>query len=372
MSAKGLRGPDGWENWHAFERGLAAKSAIEVAFYTDSRIVGQVESLGPYSFLNPVPATAEEAGFAEIGLIMRADAHDDYEAPFVWEDHERPELGSYHGGTLGDEIASLISLALGVRMRSGGITRTFGAITNDPRGQPAEWEHRRPALTAPPRGRSSVLPRIAREANLEDAVSLLENYFSLAAKDATALVRAARGYERAVWGADDDPGLAWVALIGAVEVAAVHWRPSRHASALDELRACQPSLGESLGQVDEHVAQEIAKHLAPLLKSTARFRDFLEEFKPDPPEPRPGIFALDWSNLGEAFNEIYGRRSEALHAGTPIPWPMIYAPAIRENGAIDEMIGGLGASSGSAYWSGVLLPTGLVTWRARGEPPGTA
>jgi len=303
-----------------------------------------------------------QPGYAELALVMRVDAHDDYEAPFAWEDQKEPQLGSYHGGTLGDEIASLVALALGCRMRSGGITRTFGAINDDPRGQPAEWEHRSPALAAPLRGRSSVLPSIAREVHLEEAVLLLDTYLRLSPKDATALVRAARGYERGLWGADDDPGMAWVAMIGAVEVAAVHWRSSLHSSRLEELKRSWPELAKAIEPAAQEVAEEVAKLLAQQVRSTARFRAFLEEFRPDPPEPRPAVFALDWSNLRPAFTEIYSRRSEALHGGTPIPWPMVYAPSVAPNGAVDEFSGGLGSASGDAYWPAHATPMYLNTF----------
>jgi len=51
MAGKDVRGPDGWENWRAYTRGLPAKGAIEVGFYSDSRVVGQIDGLGPYRFL---------------------------------------------------------------------------------------------------------------------------------------------------------------------------------------------------------------------------------------------------------------------------------------------------------------------------------
>lgn len=105
------RGPDGWENWQAFRRRLPYRGAFEVPIYTDSRITGEVSSLGPYRVLNTVPAAwRAEVGYSELAAVLTVDIHDDFEPSHTREDWETAEHGSYHGGTLGDEIAALIAL----------------------------------------------------------------------------------------------------------------------------------------------------------------------------------------------------------------------------------------------------------------------
>src|SRR6266404_5381596 len=52
------RGPDGWENWRAFERGEPGQGeTVEFSYYTDSHLTAEVrQDLGPYELLNTVPA----------------------------------------------------------------------------------------------------------------------------------------------------------------------------------------------------------------------------------------------------------------------------------------------------------------------------
>lgn len=356
-------GPAGWENWQAYERGLPAQGAYEVALYTDSRIVAEIEGLGPYSLLNTVPATWKaEAGRAELAVVLRVDVHDDQEHDFRRDDWEQLELGSYHGGTLGDELAALTAVALGIRLRAGGTTRRFGLIEDDPRGKPAEFEHRRPSLVPPRRDQPSVLPAIAVDgARLDDALPLLESYPRLKSADAAALVRAARLYEQGIWNADADPGIAWLELVSAIEVAAVYWRDYQKPDLLDRLRLNAPKLADVLRDVDEEVVRNVAREVVHLLRATDRFVQFLLTFLADPPEPRPS-HGLDWTQLRHSFLAVYERRSEALHGGAPIPWAMTMSPRRNENGSYEERIGGLGSWSGGAYWPSSATPMYLNTF----------
>ena len=47
------------------------------------------------------------------------------------------DTGGYHGGGPAEEVAALVSLALGVRCRSGGITRRWLRGDPDPLGTPS-------------------------------------------------------------------------------------------------------------------------------------------------------------------------------------------------------------------------------------------
>ena len=77
---------------------------------------------------------------------------------------------SYHGGAIEDEIASLVSLALGIRCRSGGVTRRWWCQVdeskNDPLGYPFEYDHRPPIWTPPARG-NAMLPTLAVQVDLQ-------------------------------------------------------------------------------------------------------------------------------------------------------------------------------------------------------------
>lgn len=57
--------------------------------------------------------------------------------------------------------------------------------------------------------------------NLEDCRQLLDSFATAPGRRATALIRAARQYEHALGVANDDPNLAWLQLVSALEIAAL-------------------------------------------------------------------------------------------------------------------------------------------------------
>ena len=131
---------------------------------------------------------------------------------------------------------------------------------------------------------------------------------------------------------------------------------------LERVRRYAPNIIDAVEVAGEQVARRVASAVAHLVKSTDRFVQFLEAFSPARPEPRPTHFALDWANLRPAFIEIYKRRSDALHGGKPIPWPMTHSPRETSNGAFEEHSGGLGSWSGNAYWPANETPMYLNTF----------
>lgn len=374
--AEASRGPDGWENWRAFERDDAgAGEIIEFSYYTDSHLTGEIhEGLGPYELLNTVPAgpIPPQPGAVEHALVIRVAVHDAYEnqyqRPGRHDDPEsgwrKPNIGSYHGGGIGDELGALLALALGIRLRCGGITRSFGGWTaDDPLGRPVEYAHEVPSIVKPARNRPPVLPLIARPSvNLDQSVPLMRAYPTLGIEDAVALVRAARQYEQGVWVCDADAGISWLALVSAVEIAAERWRGYKKGTVVDRFRANAPDIAAIVEPAGQEIVLGLAKALAPQLKSGDRFRKFLTTFAPNPPEPRPIHAALEWANLDAALREIYARRSEALHAGVPIPHVMLMAPRPSDNGGYEETIGAIGVWSGSNYWPSTSVPMNLHTF----------
>lgn len=369
------RGPEGWENWHALAAGKPyTDETAELACYSDSHLIGEIrDGLGPFQLLNTVPGGTvnPQPGAIEPTLVIRIDVHDDYENTYQRDEWSKIDATSYHGGGVGDELSALLSLALGIRLRNGGMTRVFGSwAQDDPRGKPVESGHERPSIVAPTRGRPAVLPGIARaNVNLEEARKWLTSYTAPQREDAIALVRAARQYEQAVWISDAAPGISWLQFVSAVEVAAVHWREYRKSTPIDRLRAASPKIAEIIEPAGDDVLREVASFLAPQLRATDRFLKFLAKFAPPPPEARPQHARLDWDNLQPAFREIYARRSEALHGGIPIPSAMCNVPrSFDESGAYEETMGAIGAWSGTAYWPASAVPMYLNTFEyiARG------
>jgi hypothetical protein len=69
--------------------------------------------------------------------------------------------------------------------------------------------------------------------------------------------------------------------------------------------------------------------IADFMGSTAKFRDFIWEFLPDPPENRPRVaYRLSWDkkDMKKTMNKVYNYRSRALHNGIPFPDPMCSWP----------------------------------------------
>jgi hypothetical protein len=146
---------------------------------------------------------------------------DDY-LDLEWE-QEDPDV--YHGGNAWEELAALLSLLLGIRLRAGGILRVFQLADDadnggyDARGYPHEMG---PPPYLPRPTMFPMLPGISDYTRYVDfsPVSLLDTYKRLSARQARALVRSARSYREAIWIADSDPRQAWLRLVTAVEAVA--------------------------------------------------------------------------------------------------------------------------------------------------------
>jgi hypothetical protein len=287
-------GPWGWENWQAQMEGLAPHGAVEVACYTDARLSGD-EIIGPYhlleNYLDDPFAYLQPS--VRMGLVVRIEHYRPVADPedFIDETWEQTDPKVFHGGDGGQELASLLSLALGVRLKAGGIVRVFDPA-GDPRGRPREYLHQVPYL--PPAARSPVLPALIRAGllgvALNQSVSLLAAYGDLSAEQAIALVRAARSYQEAIWVAESDARQAWLRLVVAVETAAQQWAPGK--------------------------------------RPTARFVDFCVAFLPRPPRRRPASkdWRVDWRQMSDYLRTIYDYRSRDLHDGIPFPTPLCEPP----------------------------------------------
>jgi hypothetical protein len=187
----------GWANWQAWEAGHPPLGGVEYTLYTDAGLLlGEPRTgLGPYQLLEtgafPMPLDAVLPS-----VVLRADHHI---YPAVEFDIEAiapiAAPDAYHGGQVADELASLVSLALGIRLDNGGLTRVFG-MKGDPRGLPIEvfnhsYRPRRlnrldPGLLIP---RLDLTPNDASAAQirLADSIPWLRRYFRLEQGQANAL-----------------------------------------------------------------------------------------------------------------------------------------------------------------------------------------
>jgi hypothetical protein len=249
-------------------------------------------------------------------------------------------------------MASLASLALARRLRSGGLSRRFEP--GDERGVPFKPWQQVPRLGAPARGRNAILPSIQAEAKLDDARPLLASYPGLTLNNARALARAARLYAQALWIADDDPAQAWLRLVSAVEAAAAQWKAPK-GSSLERLREGAPELAGLVEQAGQ-VSDQIAEKLAPTVKATAKFLEFTMTYLPVPPAQRPEFGLVDWDDMRAALTTIYDHRSRDLHAGTPFPGPLCEAPMPDSEGFPTEKVHSLGVAGQGGVWSEADLP----------------
>jgi hypothetical protein len=321
------REPLGWANCGASRAGKKSWLAVEFALYSDASPIGEGFVVGPLEVINTLAARDADM---KLALVARCDFHDERDPP---QARVHTHLSQWTGVDVGGELSALLSLALGIRCRSGGMTREFRP--GDPRGLPVEWEHRRPYLAPLRWPMAPVIPRLAREVQLDDAYEFLLRYSFSSHRKAVALVRAAMLYQQALWTADDDPNQAWLYLVSACEVAADEVTPATVTSTGKRVKA----------------------------GARARFTSFICDFCPPPPETRPQWGQLDWDRMERHANQIYTWRSAALHDGMPFPASMCHPPgAADESGAFEETPAGLATSVGRSTWKRGTTPMLLHTF----------
>ena len=356
-----MAAPWGWTNWRAFADGSDAQSRVEMTLYSDCRFVGEIRGLGPYSVLNTIGAsTTPRPGLRAPALVLRVEYHTAIDS--VLDPGEPKTLvDAYHGGWVDDELASLLGLALGARCRSGGLTRAWWGANSDPLGSPAEFEHRPPFLPPPEHERAPLLPNVAREVGLGAAHELLATYPKLSEKDASALVRAARLYQSALWIADGDPNLAWLQLVSALESAAIRGSRDRRRH-YERLSEAWPELAEVLSRAPDRVRDNASKMLADQVRVTNRVIAFVRQHQPPPPSTRPsGWGRVDWDALPDLVHGVYRWRSRALHEGIPMPAPMCTPPSMIDDAPEEGAVSG-GYGAAGASWTGSDIPLMLHTF----------
>ena len=265
--------------------GCPSRGGLEIACYTDAHIAEERAEFGPYLLLNPRRDFDElifqRLGAARFGLVLRVELHRQINDPddYIDADWEQTDHAVFHGGDAGQELASLVSLALGVRLRVSGISREFDP-DGDPRGHPHGFDDQVPYL--PPPYRNPILPYTSTgPARLDTCHQLLLAYPSLSAAQARALVRAARSYQEGLWVADTDPRQAWLRLVGAIEAAERQWFRDQE----------QIGLSKELKKIKR--------------RTTKRFVNFVMAFPLKPPQRRPKALRLDWSQMEDHLTVIY-------------------------------------------------------------------
>lgn len=354
--------PFSYENWQARIAGVPSRVWYECSLFTDAHIVGAIEEgLGPYQLLNAVPH--EMMRHTRPAIVLRVRMHERPQIDLLRLNETNDDL--YHGGGLEDEIAALVSLHLGIRLKAGPMTRVYWGEGSDPLGRPAAWGDE-PDPLLPRIYRAPVVPRALGQHSLDD-LELLPRFFVLPPKEAVALVRAARLYQEGLWIAESTPELSWLMFVAAVETAAFTWREGKE-TPLERLRAERRDVVKKLEQSGgQELAEWVAKRIAPFIGSTKKFVDFLLEYLPAPPQPRPPeFFAHPWTHdlLEKSLQIIYDRRSRALHGGKPFPPPMCTPPGRHSDArdAWDEVYGAPAMATRGGAWRKKDTPMLLSTF----------
>ena len=315
----GAWGPRTWLNHRACAAGQASQGAEEYGLYSDVHVTNELrdDAIRPFALFNAL--MTNEA--SDMKLVLRAENHLGVGLrPVDW--NERDD-STWVGMSLDEEYAALISLASGRRIRSGGITREFRIEPGeDPRGRPAWYVHR--TLQVPRAAdRHSLLPSARESLDIATTGELLALYGQADAATAIRLVRAARQYQLALWVCEEDAELAWLRLVGAVETIAQD-EPLTKVDVVERLRTLWPALYEVLAEGGEQVLRRAAQLLAPQIKATQKFIDFLAKRLPPPPAARPQYDQVEWTPeaLSDGLRVLYGHRSSALHGGKPWPGPL--------------------------------------------------
>jgi hypothetical protein len=349
--ASAYEAPRGWQLWHHPDEG---SDGWECLLYSDSNLLGSaVASLGPFAFFT----TGVDAGAGDqpTGQLVLRIAHSEPVGDHQEWSVERASARRKWWLGLGpdEEVACLLSLRLGIRLRSGGLLRRFphGA---DRAGVPEMHDHRAPALAPVPPRRAQLPGLRGSYEPLERGLGILRDYAGLQPTQAFVLAKAARHYADALWIADSDPEQAWLRLVTALETVAVHVQAE--ADPVDTFRESQPRATDLIEALDGGRVQlpAVAAEFARLLGAGRRVRAFVARYRPEPLPHRPQRTAwqVDWEQLDAAVKTIYAHRSALLHEGLALPPAMAGAFVERDdNGVFAECLSSNAVhASGSTAW----------------------
>lgn len=366
-------GPSAHMNWRAGKQhvlGRPYSGLTEAAVYCDAKVVGDLTPPDcPYDLLNTVPPlwSAPSPSFV-FPLVMRVEfflTPQEYHVSPL-----RPDDSRYVNLDIADEIACLISLVSGRRLKAGESIRTY--YGGEPFGRPHSATLDSPFLLSRQTDRST-LPRQRDMLNLAALDPIFLTYPSIHSEMALALVRSARFYRDAISIGEREPELCWLLLVSAVETAANYWYAEDGETATDLLKRVRPEFFDKIQRFGPGPTEVVAQELAHTLQATKKFLKYFQKFYPrTPPTPRPkrGMIDWRWNVLRKRIRKVYEIRSAALHAGAPIPHPMCDEVKI-DNASHDgypETLWGGGQASGGGSWSAEDIPMYLHTFEylARG------
>ena len=229
-------GPFSQENWLAFLKGKPSTEAVEYQLFTDAHITGELLiGCDPYQLFNLVPLPLNNNIKPSISLRINSHLENKPNIKFP----TKTNVDRYHAGYIHDEIAAILSLSMGIRLKSGGMTRRFD-FEGDVRGRPVGYDSRPDPEILIRSGLNPILPEAFGQHALVSSNPLLILPIT-PPETARVLVKSARLYQDSVWLVESQTSLAWLLLVSAVETVASEWCKKK-VNAVDKLKLFKPDL----------------------------------------------------------------------------------------------------------------------------------
>lgn len=353
-------GPYLWRTLRVQASGATATAGKEALLYTDSVLTSAEDrlDLGAATIQVAVGSLSNSTAPAA-RVVLRWWEYDESDAPLrpdytVLVDNAQDYWLGMH---VDQEFAAVLSLLLGVRMRSGGTIRRYRP--DDLVGRTDFVEHVVPTL--PPRawsGRPIVRVPVGgqEQVPLDDVVPRVADLRRVDALHAVTMVRAASVFADALWVCDHDPELAWLHCVTALELAADRYDRDQ----VDAVELLRKEKGKKNFEKASAEGPEALAHAAEQYRRRTRaekkLQALLADFPPTAPAARPAGPAwtqLDWddhADLRGRVETIYAHRSARLHGGVQFPAPLLIPPLVagaEHAGGVDDIepvwhAGGLG------------------------------
>ena len=271
---------------------------LEYEAITDSEIVGEFE-YKLYKFMIWDYSKKKQGEDRKLCLRIKQKSISDKDE--LWK-NARPN-GFYHGGGIPEELITLSSLFLRRRLKLGPMVRK-----ND---KPYIYSTRDKIWIDK--------PLIEGKRNLCKIVEWFKILENLDIKYHQKFILAVRMYHRAVLMIEEDPDLAYLNLVSAIEVLCQETEIGK--VPLSEIK---PKLSKVLQKIDD---EELCHEIEEATLSTERFisrkfvrfilnhteNSFWEE------EDRPEHGKIEKNELEKSLKKIYNQRSRTLHKGEPFP-----------------------------------------------------
>lgn len=359
-SGLGGGAPNLYRNW--WYSGTKKQGMLEFPVWTDVRVSGAIKLSGPFTIVNLVPLGHASGRLVE-ALLLRVDWYLQQDTSALMRGKTIDD--AYHGGSIQDELAALLSLKFGRRFRSADCTRLFSE--SDPYGEVSGYYPPiRPIMETQWSHRGRIIPEAFGDVQISGWPKL-EQYPLLSEFDVVALMKAARQYQAALWLAETDANMCWLLLISAIETAAHHWSAETIGH---EQRLRDSHLGKDIIELlKKHNAIEAFPKLAELLKeahgAVKEFREFIFTFLLNPPLRRPvQAFQVSWEkkDLKKDLDKIYTFRSDFVHGAKPFPAPLTRPPLPSSDRIPSERPAGIASGFDSHVWIVRDLPMYLHTF----------